>query len=76
MIKKHEFTILNRHCKCKGIWTRIEGEQRSVIDYAVVSEGDEDHLNEMIIDENKIFTPYHIVKERTIYSDHCAIIVK
>ena len=30
----------------------------------------------MKIDENKTSTPFHIVNNRTIYSDHCSIIVK
>ena len=30
----------------------------------------------MIIDDNKTITPFHIVNNITIYSDHCSIIVK
>ena len=30
----------------------------------------------MIIDDKKTITPFHIVNNRTIYSDHCSIIIK
>ena len=29
-----------------------------------------------VIDENKVNTLFHIVNKRTIYSDHCSIILK
>ena len=46
--------------------------KKSVIDYVIVNKEDIKYLNKMIIDENKEMTPYHIVDNRTIYSDHCA----
>ena len=76
MVEEQEFAILNTHNKCDGKWTRIENGKKSVIDYVLTSNNDKEHLNKMIIDENKLYTPYHVIKNRTIYSDHCAIIVK
>ena len=76
MVKQHEFAILNTHSKCVGTWTRIEGNKKSAIDYVITSKDDLSNLNKMIIDENKLCTPYHIVNKRTIYSDHCAIITE
>ena len=75
-IKEQEMIILNSHNKCKGLWTRIEGNKKSIIDYIITSEENEKNVNEIVIDENKTNTPFHIVKNRTIYSDHCSIIVK
>ena len=59
-----------------GKWTRIQGDQKSVIDYAMVDKKDEEYLIEMYIDEDKIKTPYHITKDGPIYTDHCAIMIK
>ena len=53
MVKEQELEILNTNKKCEGLWTRIEGEQKSVIDYILTSNDDGGHLNNMIIDEKK-----------------------
>ena len=58
------------------MWSRIEGDKKSILDYVIVNKEDTKYLNEMSIDENKEFTPYHVTDKRTIYSDHCAIIIK
>ena len=68
--------IINSHNKCRGLWTRIEGNKKSVIDYVLTSEENENNISEMIIDDNKTVTPFHIVNNRIFYSDHCSIIVK
>ena len=75
MIKHEELEVLNKSDKCKGVWTRIEGMNRSVIDYVIVAKEDGGYLNEMVIDQEKMMTPFHITNSRTIYSDHCAITV-
>ena len=71
-----QIIIINANNKCKGLWTRIEGNKKSVIDYILTGEENENNIKEMIIDENKVNTPFHIVNKRTIYSDHCSIILK
>ena len=68
--------VINSHNKYKGLWTRIEGNKKSVIDYVLTSKENEKNVNEMIIDDNKTITPFHIVNNITLYSDHCSIIVK
>ena len=75
-VKEQEMIIINANNKCKGMWTRIEGNKKSVIDYVLTGEENENNIKEMIIDENKVNTPFHIVNKRTIYSDHCSIILK
>ena len=75
MIKQEELELLNKNDKCNGVWTRIEGINKSVIDYVIVAKEDDGYLNEMLIDQEKVMTPFHIKKGRTIYSDHCAIAV-
>ena len=58
----------------------MEKNSRSVIDYIMIDEDDGESIEEIIIDETREWTPYHIVKEegslREIYSDHSAIICK
>ena len=76
LASNEEMDILNANSKCKGMWTRIEGGTKSVIDYVLVQKEDTKYLNEMIIDEEKTITPCHVVNKRTIYSDHCAILIK
>ena len=74
LTKENKLRILNCHKACKGIWTRIEGNQKSVIDYIMVGKENEKNIKEITIDEGKHITPFHIVNNRTIYSDHCAIV--
>lgn len=76
LITDNKISIINKSTVCEGLWTRTEGKNRSIIDYVLTSKEDEKHVYKMIIDENKNFTPFHIVKNRTIYTDHCTIIVK
>ena len=74
--KKENLKILNNNKNAKGTWTRIEGNCKSVIDYILISAENEKSITEVYIDEEKMITPYHINKNRTIYSDHCAIVIK
>ena len=73
MISKHKLKILNSAPQCEGKWTRIEGEQKSILDYVIVNENEVGKLKWMKIDEEKLITPYTITKGRMIPSDHCAI---
>ena len=74
--KNENLKILNNNKNAKGTWTRIEGNCKSVIDYILISAENEKSITEVYIDEEKMITPYHINKNRTIYSDHCAIVIK
>ena len=75
LVLEQGLAILNTNKKCKGKWTRIEGQTKSILDYVIVNERDEQSLIEMVIDENKLMTPYNIKQERFIHSDHCSIMV-
>ena len=39
MIKEQELTIINSHKKCKGVWTRIEGEKKSIKSNTAIESG-------------------------------------
>ena len=67
--------ILNKLEICEGKWTRIQGNKKSILDYAMVNKGDGNYLNKMVMDENKENTSFHIIKGKTVYSDHCAIYI-
>ena len=73
VVKESGMVVLNQHEKCEGKWTRIQGEQKSTIDYVLVDKVDGKYLKKMVIDEDKINTPYHVTREGKVYTDHCAI---
>ena len=75
MTKKCKLAILNAEECCSGLWTRIEGSQKSVLDYVLVSEEHTNLVRSMEIDEAKDITPYYVEKgdngDETKYTDHC-----
>ena len=77
LLRKYKMKIVNAEKCCDGIWTRIEGEKRSVLDYVLVFEEDIALVNKMEIDEEKDITPYHVEisdgKPERKYTDHAMI---
>lgn len=53
MAKQERLTILNTTEICEGLWTRTEGESRSVIDYILTDEDSAEGVKSMMVDENK-----------------------
>ena len=76
LMKKHNLTTVNQLEQCDGMWTRIEGDQKSIIDYVIVSQTETNLVSEMTIDEHKYDTPYRLVNKERVYTDHCMITVK
>ena len=80
MVKKHSMKIVNAEESCNGLWTRVQGEEKSVIDYMIVFEEDLHMVQKMEIDEEKDITPYYVDtcgdKEERKYTDHCMITMK
>ena len=74
LVKDLNLRIVNADTKCEGIWTRKENEKRSVLDYGLIREGDEEGIIKMFIDEEKLYTPYRMTKHIT-YMDHCAMLL-
>ena len=61
--------------KCRGLWTRVQGECRSVLDYMLVWKGDQENLISMLIDEEKEYASAGIDdNNNVVYSDHNTII--
>ena len=82
LIKKHGLKVGNFHPQCTGKWTRIQpckkGEdKKSVLDYVLMTDTLQDSLLSIVIDEEKIYCPYRVIKEKgqqkIVYSDHCTI---
>lgn len=61
-IEKWNLIMLNMDDACEGLYTRVQGEERSVIDYYLVNEKMYDKFRRMKIDEDK--DDYDM-------SDHC-----
>ena len=61
---------------CKGLWTRVKGQERSTLDYVLTNSKLLSTVTEMIVDENKQHSTFKLEKSRKAYSDHNAILLK
>ena len=77
MMKKFKLKLVNADCCCEGIWTRIEGMSRSVLDYVIVFKDDIHLVERMQVDEEKDITPYYVERiggeDVRRYTDHSMI---
>ena len=67
--------------KCKGVWARVQGEEKSITDYVLTDVSSANTFKEMTIDEGKQYG-LHKLEENTatnenekIYSDHNSILI-
>ena len=82
VVDKYELDVLNFHQNSVGKWTRIQKKkattEKSVIDYVLVEDNLKNRVKSVIIDEDKLYTPWRTTyrkKQRQItFSDHTAII--
>ena len=75
MVRNNKLELINCHAKCQGTWTRIQNDQKSVIDYGIIKDNDAHRIDKVYIDEEKYLTPYRITNG-LVYTDHCAMIVE
>ena len=61
---------------CKGLWTRVQGQERSILDYVLTNSKLLSTVTEMIVDENKNYSVFNFEKSGKTYSDHNAILLK
>ena len=77
IINKYNLCVLNGDKICTGKWTRIEGQEKSVLDYVITRKEDKELFSAMLIDEEKLITPYTVEQTtdgtRIVYTDHCMI---
>ena len=76
MALKNDLQIVNTTEKTKGLWTRVEGKKRSVIDYVMITREDSQLINKLTIDEEKEYAIYYKEKQKTIYTDHNTMILE
>ena len=59
LVDKQDMVMLNEESEiCKGLWTREQGKDKSVIDYVITNKENLKKIRKMIIDENKEFATY------------------
>ena len=82
LANKENMIILNTvKEKCKGVWTRVQGEEKSIIDYVLTDASSANTVKEMKIDEEKQYGLHKLDKNtatnenRKIYSDHNSILI-
>ena len=82
MIDKFEMKLVNEKEEiCKGLWTREQGKDKSVIDFVITSKKCFTTITGMYIDQNQEYATFKIERKesgdiRKIYSDHNVIILK
>ena len=66
--------ILNSMKKCRGKWTRSSEREKSIINYIMIGEEDENGVESIIIDEKKEKSPYRMRRRdgtsHQIFPDH------
>ena len=71
MIKENNMIILNSLEKWRGKWRRSSGREKSIIDYIMIGEEDENGVESIIIDEKKEKSPYRLKRsDGIIFPDH------
>ena len=84
LLHESQMKVTNFHKKTEGKWTRIQtskkGTTKSTLDYILVDEQLIPLVQEMVIDEEKAFTPFRITKPRgqqkITFTDHSAMLIK
>ena len=77
LCEQNNLKILNGEKCCRGVWTRVQNEEKSVLDYVITRNEDVNLVNSMIIDQDRDITPYTLEivgnDSNRVYSDHFAI---
>ena len=79
LINNFELVTMNSHEVYQGIFTRVNNKncsERSVLDYLFVTTDLCSSISSMIIDEEKLYTPWRNLKKAKRYTDHNAIIFR
>ena len=66
MIDKYDMKIVNEEQEiCKGLWTRAQGKNKSVIDYVITEKKHFTTIKGMHIDENKEYATFKIERKES-----------
>ena len=75
--KKFDLVIINKEKEiCKKLWTAVQSQERSILDYVLTNSKLLSTVTEMIVDENKNYSVFNFEKSGKTYSDHNAILLK
>ena len=75
--KNYDLVTINKEKEvCKGLWTRLKGQERSILDYVLANSKLLSTVTEMILDQNKQYSAFKLEKSRKTYSEHKAILLK
>ena len=65
VVKNHDLIIINKEKEvCKGLWTRVQGQERSVLDCVPTNSKLLPTVTETIIDENKQYSVFKLERNR------------
>ena len=65
VVKNHDLIIINKEKEvCKGLWTRVQGQERSVLDCVLTNSKLLPTVTETIIDENKQYSVFNLERNR------------
>ena len=79
MVESHELEVINFSQVCTGKWTHVirTTGASSVLDYVITSSELRKSIEELVIDEERVFCPFSIKKGKLPqFSDHNAFIMK
>ena len=81
LVDKQDMGILNEESEiCKGLLSREQGKEKSVIDDVITNKENLQKIRKMIIDENKEYATYRTECQqdqvRKTYSDHNEILME
>ena len=62
MMTENKLTVANSLKCTEGLWTREQGDSKSIIGFVITKTEDETDILNMIIDENKWVSPMKIKK--------------
>ena len=81
IIQKEDMSLVNadKH-RCKGLWTREQGREKSITNYVTANTECLNSIKEMTIDETKKYVTYRLDQQnqglKKTYSNHNVILLK
>ena len=80
LVDKKDMVILNEESElCKGLWTKEQGKEKSVIDCVIINKDNLQKIRKVIIDENKELATYRTECQqdqvRKTYSEHNGVLL-
>ena len=81
IIQKETMSLVNAEKnRCKGLWIREQGREKSVIDYVMTNTEYLNSIKEIVIDETKEYATYRLDQQnqdlKKKYTDHNVILLK